>query len=43
LVVEHLCSVKGLGFTDLMDEDVTETIAFTELIEWYSTSAGDSR
>jgi hypothetical protein len=34
--VEFLCSVKGLTFADLMDEGVTEEIARSEMVAWYS-------
>ena len=36
VLVEFLCSVKGLTFADLMDADVTEEIARSEMMAWYS-------
>jgi len=35
VLVEFLCSVKGLTFADLMDEGLTEEGARAELMEWY--------
>jgi len=37
VLVEFLCSVKGLTFADLMDEGLTEESARAELMAWYST------
>jgi hypothetical protein len=37
LLVEYLCSVKGLTFADLMDEALTEGGARSEMMAWYST------
>lgn len=39
LLVEFLCSVKGLTFADLMDTRVSEESAQAEMMAWYSTSA----
>jgi hypothetical protein len=36
LLVEYLCSVRGLAFADLLAEGVTEDGARTEMMEWYS-------
>ena len=36
LLVEYLCSVKGLAFEDLMDAGVTEESARAEMMAWYS-------
>jgi hypothetical protein len=36
VLVEFLCSVKGLTFADLMDEGVTEEIARSQMMAWYS-------
>jgi len=43
LMVEYLCSVRGLGFADLMEKKVTKTGAYDELMAWYSTSTVDTR
>ena len=37
VLVEYLCSVKGLIFSDLIDDAVTESGTRAELMEWYST------
>ena len=37
LLVEYLCSVKGLTFGDLMDAGVTEESARAEMMAWYSS------
>ena len=37
LLVEFLCSVKGLTFADLMDSGVTEESARAEMMAWYSS------
>ncbi|MGB6337405.1 MAG: hypothetical protein WBG96_17510 [Thermoanaerobaculia bacterium] len=37
LLVEFLCSVRGLTFTDLMDEGVTEERAWAEMMAWYAS------
>jgi hypothetical protein len=37
LLVEFLCSVKGLAFEDLMDGSVTEESAEAEMMSWYSS------
>jgi hypothetical protein len=37
VLVEYLCSVKGLSFADLMDEGVTEDGAWDQMIAWYSS------
>lgn len=36
LLVEFLCSVKGLTFADLMDPGVTEESARAEMMAWFS-------
>lgn len=36
VLVEYLCSVKGLTFTDLMDAGVTEELARSQMMAWYS-------
>jgi len=36
LLVEYLCNVRGLAFSDLMDEGVTEESARRQLMAWYS-------
>jgi hypothetical protein len=41
LLVEFLCSVKGLTFADLMDEGLAEQSARAEMMAWYSSP--DSR
>jgi hypothetical protein len=38
LLVEYLCTVKGLTFKDLLDEDVTEESARIEMMAWYSSA-----
>jgi len=37
LLVEFLCSVKGLGFADLMDTAVTKEGTQADMMAWYST------
>jgi len=37
VLVEFLCSVKGLTFAGLMDEGLTEEIARSEMMAWYSS------
>ena len=37
LLVEYLCSVKGLTFENLMDAGVTEGSARAEMMSWYSS------
>ena len=37
VLVEYLCSVKGLTFTDLKDAGVTEESAESEMMSWYSS------
>jgi len=37
VLVEFLCSVKGLTFEDLMDGSVTEESAEAEMMSWYSS------
>jgi len=41
VLVEYLCSVKGLTFTDLMDAGVTEESASSQMMAWYSASQLD--
>ena len=41
VLVEYLSAVKGLTFTDLMDAGVTEEIARSEMMSWYSASQLD--
>jgi len=43
LMVEYLSLVEGLGFADLMHEDVTEARTYAELMKWYSTSTEEIR
>jgi hypothetical protein len=38
LLVEYLCSVKGLTFADLMAEGVTEESARAEMMAWYASA-----
>jgi hypothetical protein len=42
VLVEFLCSIKGLDFSDLMDEAVTEEAAQSELMAWFQKPAGES-
>ena len=37
VLVEYLCSVKGLTFTDLMDAGVTEESASSQMMSWHSS------
>ncbi len=37
VLVEFLCSVKGLTFEDLIDESVSEDRAWDQTMAWYST------
>jgi hypothetical protein len=37
LLVEYLCTVKGLTFTDLMDDGLTEERTRAEMMAWYSS------
>jgi hypothetical protein len=37
-LVEYLCEVDGLGFDQLMDPEVTEERAWTDLLSWYETT-----
>jgi hypothetical protein len=37
LLVEYLCSVKGLTFAELLDAGVTEESARAEMMAWYSS------
>ena len=41
VLVEYLCSVKGLTFTDLMDAGVTEESAESQMMSWYSACQFD--
>jgi len=38
LLVEYLCAVKDLGFSDLLDERVTEGGTRSEMMAWYEES-----
>jgi hypothetical protein len=35
VMVEYLCAVKGLEFSDLLDETVTEGSVWNEMMTWY--------
>jgi hypothetical protein len=37
LLVEFLCAEKGLSFTELMDDSITEEQTRTEIMAWYSS------
>jgi len=41
LLVEYLCSVRGFGFSNLLDDEVTEARAWNEMREWYSARPAD--
>jgi hypothetical protein len=35
--VEYLYTVKGLGFAELLDDEVTEDGAWRDMMAWYSS------
>lgn len=43
LLVEYLCAVKGLAFSDLLDDALTETEAWNEMMVWYRAHGPDTR
>ena len=43
LLVEYLCVEKGFGFSDLLDDDITEPRAWNEMMDWYSGQPADRR
>ena len=37
ILVEYLCTAKGLGFAELLDDEVTEDNAWRDMMAWYSS------
>jgi hypothetical protein len=37
VLVEYLCAVKGLGFAELLNEELIEDGAWSEMMAWYSS------
>ena len=37
ILVEYLCTVRGFGIAELLADDVTENVAWSEMMAWYSS------